>query len=330
MHLTSIGKSAASVPFVYNGRIKMTVLYGPDALAARRDVASKLDHQAIATLRKPMHVDKPDWSLLQQLSDAGIGLCPSSGWPVLDPSVAVPALRTAIWRAYCGVASCVNTKEMGQTDEALEELKTRLHEHVAQLREVAPRSRRLSRSDGTLAKRSRGASPAASLSDEATDTGEPVALRKRRAIPESDDEEPMGMGSCAGLDDDELSALELDAPPPSPQPRSPPPSPPPSPQRLCEANSLITSGRKGELLCRLVNVDVHGRPDRCPKCKCKLHLVCEPSDMQPNEAVRLECHHWHFHPVRKPCGWEAAITAANKSELLRSPLVNSREGDLSL
>ena len=104
----------------------------------------------------------------------------------------------------------------------------------------------------------------------------------------------------------------------------------PALQRLCEANSLITSGRKGELLCRLVNVDVHGRPDRCPKCKSKLHLVCEPSDMQPNEAVRLKCDHWHFHPVRKPCGWEAAITAANKSELLRLPLVDSREGDLSL
>ena len=103
----------------------------------------------------------------------------------------------------------------------------------------------------------------------------------------------------------------------------------PALERLCKANSLITSGRKGELLCRLVNVDVHGRPDRCPKCKSKLHLVCEPSDMQPNEAVRLKCHHWHFHPVRKPCGWEAAITAANKSELLRLPLVDSRERDLS-
>ena len=85
-----------------------------------------------------------------------------------------------------------------------------------------------------------------------------------------------------------------------------------------------------ELLCRLVNVDVHGRPERCPKCKSKLHLVCEPSDMQPNEAVRLKCHHWHFHPVRKPCGWEAAITPANKSELLCLPLVDSWQGDLSL
>ena len=86
----------------------------------------------------------------------------------------------------------------------------RLHEHAAQLREVAPRSSRLSRSDGTLAKRSRGASPTASLSDEATDTGEAATVRKRRVIAESDDEEPVPMGSCAGLDDDEPP---LQAPP---------------------------------------------------------------------------------------------------------------------
>ena len=158
------------------------------------------------------------------LHDAGFKTNPITGQRVYDPSNCSPKLLTALWKADGGVADTVNTKQMGQTDEALEELQMRLHEHAAQLREVVPRSRRLSRSDGTLAKRSRGASPAASLSDEATDTGEPVALRKRRAIPESDDEEPMPMGSCAGLDDDELSALELDAPPPSPQPRSPPPS----------------------------------------------------------------------------------------------------------
>ena len=44
---------------------------------------------------------------------------------------------------------------------------------------------------------------------QATKTGNLVAWRTRRVIPESDDEEPMPMGSCAGLDD-ELSALELD------------------------------------------------------------------------------------------------------------------------
>ena len=120
-------------------RSTLTLLKGPDALAARRDVASKLDHRAIAALRKPMHVDKPDWSLMQQLSDAGIGVCPTSGMPVLDPSACAPGLRTAIWRAYCGVASSVNTKQMGQTDEALDELQMRLHEHAAQITEQKQR-----------------------------------------------------------------------------------------------------------------------------------------------------------------------------------------------
>ena len=78
MQLTASSKSAECVPFsAYN--VKMTLLKGPDALAARRAVASKLDHSAITALRRPMHVDKPDWSLMQQLSDAGIGVCPTSG-----------------------------------------------------------------------------------------------------------------------------------------------------------------------------------------------------------------------------------------------------------
>ena len=85
MQLTASGQPASSVPIVYQGK-RMTLLKGPDALAARRAVASKLDHSAIKALRRPMHVDKPDWSLMQQLSDAGIGVCPTSGMPVLDPS----------------------------------------------------------------------------------------------------------------------------------------------------------------------------------------------------------------------------------------------------
>ena len=209
MQLTASSKAAECVAFsAYN--VKMTLLKGPDALAARRAVASKLDHSAITALRRPMHVDKPDWSLMQQLSDAGIGVCPTSGMPVLDPSACAPGLRTAIWRAYCGVASSVNTKQMGQTDEALDELQMRLHEHAAQLREAAPRAKRLA-SYGTLTKRSRGASPAPSLSDEGTDAGEPARQRKlrpRRTIVESDDElDPVPMGPVAGSDDAECASL---------------------------------------------------------------------------------------------------------------------------
>ena len=185
MQLTASSKAAECVSFsAYN--VKMTLLKGPDALAARRDVASKLDHSAIKALRRPMHVDKPDWSLMQQLSDAGIGVCPTSGMPVLDPSACAPGLRTAIWRAYCGVASSVNTKQMGQTDEALDELQMRLHEHAAQITEQKQRRRA-----GALAKRSRASSPAASSSDEGTDTGK----RQRLIRPMSDDDARM-MHAC--------------------------------------------------------------------------------------------------------------------------------------
>ena len=159
----------------------------------------------------------------------------------------------------------------------------RLHEHAAQLREVAPRSSRLSRSDGTLAKRSRGASPTASLSDEATDTGEAATVRKRRVITESDDEEPMPMGSCAGLDDDELSALEPDGgdefsalerdlehdthpPPPRSPPLSSPPSPPPAEQPLPAVGaSAADEGVRDEALEEALKVLARVDPQRGPK-----------------------------------------------------------------
>jgi hypothetical protein len=43
MQLTASSKSAECVSFSHNN-VKMTLLKGPDALAARRAVASKLDH----------------------------------------------------------------------------------------------------------------------------------------------------------------------------------------------------------------------------------------------------------------------------------------------
>ena len=57
--------------------------------------------------------------MMQQLFDAGIGIDPISGMAVFDPSACAPALLTALWRAYCGVADTINTKELGQTEEAL-------------------------------------------------------------------------------------------------------------------------------------------------------------------------------------------------------------------
>ena len=64
---------------------------------------------------------------------------------------------------------------MGQTDKALDELQMRLHEHAAQ--RLGP--------GGALAKRPRALSPAASSSDEGTDTGRP-GKRQRRPMSDED------------------------------------------------------------------------------------------------------------------------------------------------
>ena len=102
------------------------------------------------------------------------------------------------------MATTVDTRVFGETGAALDELQMRLREHTAQLRETEPRARRLVLSDGTLPKRSRGASPASSLSDDGTVAGEPARerkLRPRGGINESDDEHtPAPMGPVAGSD----------------------------------------------------------------------------------------------------------------------------------
>ena len=102
-------------------------------------------------------------------------MLPVSAMPVFDPSACAPALFKALWRGFCGVADTINTKQMGQTDEALDELQMRLHEHAAQITEQKQRRRA-----GALAKRPRAPSPAASSSGEGTDTGAPT--RRQRTI----------------------------------------------------------------------------------------------------------------------------------------------------
>jgi hypothetical protein len=79
-YLVGLGKPAASVPFVYD-HAKMTLLKGEEALAARRHVASKLNHSAIKALQRARRIDKPNWSLMQQLHDAGFKDDPISGPP---------------------------------------------------------------------------------------------------------------------------------------------------------------------------------------------------------------------------------------------------------
>ena len=92
MQLTAVGQVAAIVPFVYlKNKQHMTLYKGDAALAARREVASKLTHALIAALKRPRRVDKPDWAPMQQLFDAGFKSDPVSGLPVFDPSACTPA-----------------------------------------------------------------------------------------------------------------------------------------------------------------------------------------------------------------------------------------------
>ena len=121
--------------------------------------------------------------------------------------------------------------------------------------------------------------------------------------------------------------------------------------RLSKANALVYSANKHELLTQLVNADVHGcaslcdarwRPGRCPRCAAKLHLVCSPSNLQPNQPIRLECKNRLYKkggqtmggarsctgPSFEWCGWKADITAENKSELLSVCIKDSWETDL--
>ena len=118
----AVGPVGAIVPFMSREKRMLTLYKGDAALAARREVASKLTHALIAALKRPRRVDKPDWAPMQQLFDAGFQSDPISGLPVFDPSACTPALLESVWCSYCGVADTINTKELGGTGAALEGL----------------------------------------------------------------------------------------------------------------------------------------------------------------------------------------------------------------
>ena len=97
--------------------------------------------------------------------------------PVFDPSACTPQLRATLWRHYCGLATTINTKELGQTDESLEDLQTQLHEHA---NAALPVTRQ--------AKRARSPSHQASDADDAeTDTGE--LQRRRGKVPTTSEDD---------------------------------------------------------------------------------------------------------------------------------------------
>ena len=108
-HLVGSGNPAAmSVPFVYD-HVKMTVLKGEDALAARRHIASKLTPSLITALQRPRRVDdKPDFAPMQQLFDAGIRRNPITGTAVFNPDNAKPSLLAAYWKADGSIADTID------------------------------------------------------------------------------------------------------------------------------------------------------------------------------------------------------------------------------
>ena len=128
MHLISEKKGTRMVPFEH-GHQKYWIMTQV-VKEARKKLASRLTADTFTRLRRPLKIDEPDFSLMQQLFDAGIGQCPLSGMPVFDPSTCTPELRDVIWETYCGVAIAVNTKLIGDTSASMDTLKRLIIEHT--------------------------------------------------------------------------------------------------------------------------------------------------------------------------------------------------------
>jgi hypothetical protein len=106
-----------SVRFTIHGAVYNLV--NEVAISARRFVASHLTPEMMSTFRRPFKSNSPDYSLMQQLFHAGIGTCPMSGVPVFNPEACTDVKRTAIWRVYCGVATCSKLKTAESVAEEL-------------------------------------------------------------------------------------------------------------------------------------------------------------------------------------------------------------------
>jgi hypothetical protein len=263
MQLVASGKPAAVVPVEYQ-RVKMTLYKGEDALAARREVASKLTHRMLTALQRKRNVnDEPDWAPMQMLFDADLSYDPFSGMPVFDPSACAPALLKALWRGFCGVADTINNKQMGQTDAALDELQMRLHEHAAQITEQKQRRRA-----GAVAKRPRAPSPAASSSGEGTDTGAP-ARRQRTIRPTSDDDASATSVLKFSGSDDTFPSVPTHPPFPSVPTHPPFPSVPTHPPL---PGGISFSAWCGPLVCK---------PCASPAASPLLESTCKPNAPLP-------------------------------------------------
>ena len=95
-------------------------------IEARRQVATNLTPDTARRLQTAPTSDSRDFSLMQELADAGFGRCPMSGVPTFDPSRCSAAKLDATWRVYCSIArSATDTSERiaQEATDALDALK---------------------------------------------------------------------------------------------------------------------------------------------------------------------------------------------------------------
>ena len=86
-----------------------------EALLARKQIAKHLTKKRLDDMQERPRREEPQFELMQELYDSGIGTCPCSDQPTFDPSKCNQQARQALWGLYCEVADVVNGCEGEQT-----------------------------------------------------------------------------------------------------------------------------------------------------------------------------------------------------------------------
>ena len=94
---------------------------------------------------------------------------------------------------------------------------------------------------------------------------------------------------------------------------------------VCAANAVLKSGRKQQLIERLVGVWSFGSLPHCPACmgRC-IELQYAGGSSTP---TMVQCK--HMRGKGKPCGFSQRLAEESMSEVLTAPLRDSTEGDLA-
>ena len=100
--LSMRGDATGMVPFSHHGA--SLCLATDDALAERRRIAQCLTPERLCELRRAPSRDRPDWTKMQLLYDAGLLCCPS-GLRTFDTRNAPRSL----WRFHWDLATALNS-----------------------------------------------------------------------------------------------------------------------------------------------------------------------------------------------------------------------------